>query len=272
MNSGKAEKKSRAAVNVDDEYGKRLLAELPAGALGFGQRAAISGDGLKMDLTGIRGNIQADGVSIAITSPLLGGFNASNILGAVAAARALGFSGEVIGRGVAALDCVPGRLERVPNDKGIYVVVDYAHKPDALQKVLETLRQALAKGPGRLITVMGCGGDRDRTKRPVMGRMAVEQSDQVFITSDNPRTENPEAILLEIQAGIPASRTNFAVEPDRREAIHAAIRFARAGDLVVIAGKGHEDYQILADPSAPGGTRKIHFDDREVAAEALALR
>jgi UDP-N-acetylmuramoyl-L-alanyl-D-glutamate--2,6-diaminopimelate ligase len=146
------------------------------------------------------------------------------------------------------------------------VLVDYAHKPDALEKVLKTLREV--KGPHRLITVFGCGGDRDRLKRPVMGRLAVELSDYVFVTSDNPRTEKPEAIIEEIAQGI-VGYANYTIEPDRRQAIFAAVHQARPGDLVVIAGKGHEDYQILADPAHPQRTVKIHFDDREVAAEAL---
>jgi UDP-N-acetylmuramoyl-L-alanyl-D-glutamate--2,6-diaminopimelate ligase len=148
------------------------------------------------------------------------------------------------------------------------VLVDYAHKSDALLKVLETLKQTIREsgGQARLITVFGCGGDRDRTKRPVMGKIAYEHSDHVFVTSDNPRTENPDAIIKEILVGIP-DRSRVTVDSDRRAAIHAAVKMARKGDLILIAGKGHEDYQILSD--GKGGTRKIHFDDREVAAEAL---
>jgi UDP-N-acetylmuramoyl-L-alanyl-D-glutamate--2,6-diaminopimelate ligase len=148
----------------------------------------------------------------------------------------------------------------------MHVLVDYAHKPDALEKVLNTLGDL--KGTHRLITVFGCGGDRDRLKRPVMGRIAVECSDHVFVTSDNPRTEKPEAIIQEILVGT-AGHANLTVEPDRKKAICAALQMARSGDVVVIAGKGHEDYQILADPQQPRKTVKIHFDDREVAAEAL---
>ncbi len=147
----------------------------------------------------------------------------------------------------------------MPTSKGITVLVDYAHKPDALLKILETLCEI--KGEHRLITVFGCGGDRDRTKRPVMGRIAVELSDHVFVTSDNPRTEKPDAIIGEIVAGIKEA-TNYTVEPDRKKAIFAAIRYARAGDIVVIAGKGHEDYQQV-------GLVKHPFSDFSVVKELL---
>ena len=191
---------------------------------------------------------------IGIASVLTGRFNASNIACAVAVARGLGIPDAAIAEGVARTR-VPGRLERVPNGKGIHVLVDYAHKSDALEKVLRTLREM--KGAHRLITVMGCGGDRDRGKRPVMGRLAVELSDQVFVTSDNPRTEDPQAIIQEVLKGT-QGHSNLTVEADRKRAIFAAISLARPGDIVLIAGKGHEDYQII-------GRTKSHFDDREVA-------
>jgi UDP-N-acetylmuramoyl-L-alanyl-D-glutamate--2,6-diaminopimelate ligase len=154
----------------------------------------------------------------------------------------------------------------------VHVLVDYAHKPDALKKVLETLRKMGEESgwTGRLITVMGCGGDRDRTKRPVMGSIAAEFSDLVWVTSDNPRSEDPLAIIGEITSGI-KGRSNWKVEPDRTRAIRAAIAGASPGDLVVIAGKGHETYQIVKDP-ASGDLVKIDFDDRIVASEALRAR
>jgi UDP-N-acetylmuramoyl-L-alanyl-D-glutamate--2,6-diaminopimelate ligase len=250
-----AGKATSAAINVDDPYGQRLLRELHSGVraipYGFGPGAEVSGAGLKVDLSGIEGE--------GIHSPLPGRFNASNVLAAVAVGHGLGLEREAIRRGIENLKSVPGRLERVPNPHGIHVLVDYAHKPDALEKVLRALFDV--RGGKRLITVFGCGGDRDRTKRPVMGRLAAELSDRVYVTSDNPRTEDPDVIIREIVAGM-AGYSNFAVEADRRQAIGAAIAEARKGDIVLIAGKGHEDYQIL-------GTRKAHFDDREVAAEAL---
>ena len=147
--------------------------------------------------------------------------------------------------------------------------MDYAHKPDALEKVLKSL-QTIKGVQRRLITVVGCGGDRDSTKRPVMGCLASELSELAVITSDNPRTEDPKKIIDEVVSGIRSK--NYKVEPDRRKAIRLAIEDSQPGDIVLIAGKGHEDYQIIADPSAPTGTRKIHFDDREVAREVLGLR
>lgn len=242
---------------------------------------------LKCDLLGVRG--QACGVQFQ--SPLIGNFNASNVLAALTLASKLGVPPEKIAQGLQSLEYVPGRLQSVPGTKAsraaqIQVLVDYAHKPDALEKVLKTLR-ALVQGTQdpqspqdihhsqsiqnpqpdpktashtRLITVFGCGGDRDRTKRPVMGEIATRLSDQVIVTSDNPRTEDPQSIIREITAGI--QKQNYLVEPDRRKAIETAIEQAKNGDLILIAGKGHEDYQIL-------GKTKIHFDDREIASEAL---
>jgi UDP-N-acetylmuramoyl-L-alanyl-D-glutamate--2,6-diaminopimelate ligase len=267
--SRKAGKNPFGAVNGDDPYGVRLLKELKAGgatsfsSYGIGEENDYSGKSLKIDLSGVRGKVKG----IAVSSPLTGKFNAYNILAALAALKGLGIGDNIVADGIRSLKCVPGRLERVPNGAGINVIVDYAHKPDALEKVLKTLREV--RGSNRLITVFGCGGDRDRTKRPIMGKLAVELSDHVFITSDNPRTENPEGIIKEILVGT-AGFKNFSVSPDRKESISAAVRFARPGDLVLIAGKGHEDYQIILDPSQPGKTKKIHFDDREVAAAEIA--
>ena len=255
-------------INADDEYGRRLLDELKgAWSFAIGAPGRISGAALTSDLRGIRGTLPLDGKPLEVKVGLVGEFNVSNLLGAIGATRALGLSVSEIERGLKALKSVPGRLERVQNSHGLHVLVDYAHKPDALEKVLKTLQSARAGN--RLITVFGCGGDRDRTKRPVMGKIAVEHSDEVIVTSDNPRTEDPMAIIQEIQAGIPRGAC-YQVEPDREKAIHSAIRMAKRGDVVLIAGKGHEDYQIIADPKAPGGTRKIHLDDREVALAALA--
>ncbi|MEO5970204.1 MAG: UDP-N-acetylmuramoyl-L-alanyl-D-glutamate--2,6-diaminopimelate ligase [Bdellovibrionia bacterium] len=242
-----------AAINEDDEYGRRLLTSVTLNSQGFhvGQNFRITPGGITGTINGI-----------TIQSPMTGHFNCSNIAGAVSLAQSLGITSQVIENGVRNLSGVPGRLEGVLNDFGIHVWVDYAHKPDALEKVLKTLG-ALRQG-SRLITVFGCGGDRDRKKRPLMGKIAVESSDLVFITSDNPRTEDPSAIIDEILGGT-AGHTNFVIEVDRKQAIFKAIQNAQSGDLVLIAGKGHEDYQIL-------GTKKIHFDDREVAAEAFISR
>lgn len=261
-----AGKRPVAAINGEDAYGRILLEELRGHvrpgvsvvAYGIGSGVDVSGENLKVNLAGIQG--EAGGVTIR--SPLSGTFNASNILAAVSVTRKLGVSADHIARGLAALQGVPGRLERVETTSGIHVLVDYAHKPDALEKVLRALRDV--KGQERLITVFGCGGDRDRVKRPVMGRIACELSDHVVITSDNPRTEKPDAIIGEILQGVQGF-AHFEVEPDRARAIQKAISRAQVGDLVLIAGKGHEDYQIL-------GTQKVHFDDREVARECLKGR
>jgi UDP-N-acetylmuramoyl-L-alanyl-D-glutamate--2,6-diaminopimelate ligase len=161
---------------------------------------------------------------------------------------------------------VPGRLERISDPKGTHIFVDYAHTPDALKNVLKALREL---DPKRILTVFGCGGDRDKTKRPIMGREVARLSDLAFVTSDNPRTEDPNQIIQEILPGIEeggmSRGKDCIVEPDRRKAIESAIGSARPGDVVLIAGKGHEDYQII-------GTTKTHFDDREVAREALGTK
>ncbi|HAR43428.1 MAG TPA: UDP-N-acetylmuramoyl-L-alanyl-D-glutamate--2,6-diaminopimelate ligase [Bdellovibrionales bacterium] len=275
-------KRPACAVNIDDPYGKRLVNELT-------QRQADRHGKFRIlpfsvqdpesrftsDLTGIRGDI----AGVPVKSRLIGLFNASNIATAVTLAQGLGISTEAIQKGVRDLTLVPGRLQRIENpdnlQKRIHVFVDYAHKPDALEKVLQTLRQTIQEtNPARqLITVFGCGGDRDRKKRPLMGRIAMEISDQVWITSDNPRTEDPDQIIQEVASGAHGIKDGGAlhIEADRRKAITKALKAARAEDVVVIAGKGHEDYQIIADPQSPGGTRKIHLDDCEIATEVLKI-
>jgi UDP-N-acetylmuramoyl-L-alanyl-D-glutamate--2,6-diaminopimelate ligase len=214
---------------------------------------------------------------------LIGAANLQNIMGATAAGLALGLPADRVLNGIRELKSVPGRVEKVDNPLGVAILVDYAHTPDALEKVLAAVRPLT---PGRIVTVFGCGGDRDRGKRPLMGEIAARLSDVIVVTSDNPRTENPLTILSEVEAGVqksglrkleappansavaPAETLNlqrqllrgYYVEADRRAAIRIGLRAARADDLVLIAGKGHEDYQIL-------GQKRIHFDDREVARE-----
>jgi UDP-N-acetylmuramoyl-L-alanyl-D-glutamate--2,6-diaminopimelate ligase len=206
----------------------------------------------------------------------VGRFNLYNILGAAGAGLALGIPLDRIVAGIEAAKNVPGRLERVENGCGITILVDYAHTGDALENVLKTLRELTH---GRLITVFGCGGDRDRSKRPVMGELAVRYSDLAVVTSDNPRTEAPRSILDEICAGIiptaarryepdelaaGCDKAGYVVIEERRDAIRAAVRAARPGDVLLIAGKGHEDYQII-------GKDRHHFDDREEATVACSL-
>jgi UDP-N-acetylmuramoyl-L-alanyl-D-glutamate--2,6-diaminopimelate ligase len=195
-----------------------------------------------------------------VHTPLLGRFNVQNVLAALGGTLALGVDPEAALRGIASVSGVPGRLERVLGGQDFTVVVDYAHTDDALKNLLETIRELR---PRRVITVFGCGGDRDRTKRPLMGAVAARLSDVVVVTSDNPRSEPPEAILEEIQRGMNGGRRaeRHAIV-DRREAIVRALEMAQPGDAVVIAGKGHETYQVLRDRTVP-------FDDRQIAREVL---
>jgi UDP-N-acetylmuramoyl-L-alanyl-D-glutamate--2,6-diaminopimelate ligase len=244
-----------AAVNVGDQHG-RLLAEELRGqnallTFGLTDDAELRADDLELGPRGAR--FRADGIELE--TRLRGRFNVENVLGAVAAARLLEIPDDAIAYGVRELRGVPGRFEAVDEGQPFAVLVDYAHTPDSLENVLRTARD-LAQN--RVICVFGCGGDRDRGKRPLMGRIASELADVAIVTSDNPRSEEPEAIIAEILAGA----GDAEIEPDRREAIARAIGEAAEGDVVVIAGKGHEQGQQFAD-------RTIPFDDREVAREAL---
>ena len=201
----------------------------------------------------------------SITLPVGGAFQVGNALAAIGAGLKLNIPIEIIAQGLAQLPPVPGRFESVPNGRGFSVVVDYAHTPDGLENVLRSARQL---NPARLLCVFGCGGNRDRAKRPLMGRLAATLADIAIVTSDNPRHEGSQAIIAEILTGMdksadPALTADIHVEADRRKAIALAVSLARPNDLIVIAGKGHEDYQIIGDT-------KHHFDDREIARELLA--
>jgi UDP-N-acetylmuramoyl-L-alanyl-D-glutamate--2,6-diaminopimelate ligase len=247
-----------AAVNVGDEYGRRLAEELralghePLLTFGAAGDADIRPEQLELDGSGAR--LQAGGIDLR--TKLRGRFNVENVLAAVAVSRLLGIENDAIAAGVEALEGVPGRFEAVDVGQPFAVVVDYSHKPDALENVLRTARE-LARN--RVICVFGCGGDRDRAKRPLMGRIANELADLAIVTSDNPRSEDPAAIIDEVLAGAGAG---LEVEPDRAVAIGRALALAEDGDVVVIAGKGHEQGQEFAG-------RVVPFDDREVAREAL---
>jgi UDP-N-acetylmuramoyl-L-alanyl-D-glutamate--2,6-diaminopimelate ligase len=258
----------KAVVNVADAWGRRLLPRIPGPA-----RFAFSLEGHAA--ADVRGRIRASvprlalEVTVAATdetfdlrSPLLGRHNAENLLGAVAAGLALGLPAPDVLAALASVDRVPGRLERVPNSRGIHVLVDYAHKPGALEWVLASSRDLAKTTGGRVLIVFGCGGDRDRGKRADMGKLAALMADEVVVTSDNPRTEHPEAILAEIRSGVDAAGKSATYIVDRREAIAEALRRARSGDVVLIAGKGHETEQVFADRREP-------FDDRLVAASLL---
>jgi UDP-N-acetylmuramoyl-L-alanyl-D-glutamate--2,6-diaminopimelate ligase len=273
----KKDRPRRAVVNADDAWGARLLDGIRPFALTYGakEECDVRFFNDHVSLSGIRADLHVAGRQMTIQSKLTGRFNLYNILAAAAAAQLLGVPESAIAEGIEKMTCVPGRLERVASDTGIHVFVDYAHKPDALTQVLENL---VRMKTGRLITVFGCGGNRDRSKRPLMGEAATRLSDLTIVTSDNPRKEDPLAIIAEITAGIdancirltgalqmdPQSR-GYAVIPDRKTAIETAVGSAVSGDMVLIAGKGHEDYQILQ-------TGKIPFDDRVVAASALRSR
>jgi UDP-N-acetylmuramoyl-L-alanyl-D-glutamate--2,6-diaminopimelate ligase len=264
--------KKAAVIYSDDPYGRKLIERLRGADLdvwSYGEKADVRPLRIEQDVSGLRGTIQARAARIEFKSSLVGAANLQNILGAVGVGIALGFDPQTVARGIEELKAVPGRLEKVANPLGVAILVDYAHSPDALEKVLGAVRPLTQ---GKLIAVFGCGGDRDRGKRPLMGEIAGRLSDIAVLTSDNPRSEDPLAIIAEIEAGIrgtgiakletrhPKPEHGYCVEADRRAAIGIALRAARPGDLVLIAGKGHEDYQIL-------GAQKIHFDDREVARE-----
>ena len=262
-----------AVINVDDPRGRELAISRPhVITYGIDHDADVRAVAIESSLEGLAFEAETPRGPVSIRSPLVGRPNVYNILGVVAVAHALGLPNVAIERGVAKLDRVPGRFQMVSaTTDDVRVVVDYAHTDDALKNLLETARP-LAEG--RLITVFGCGGDRDRTKRPLMGTVAARLSDLIVLTSDNPRSEDPVRIIEEVKRGfVPAVEagaprrptTPYLVNPDRRLAIEQAIRSAQPGDLVIIAGKGHEQYQII-------GARTLPFDDVEVARAALTER
>ncbi|HZP37913.1 MAG TPA: UDP-N-acetylmuramoyl-L-alanyl-D-glutamate--2,6-diaminopimelate ligase [Methylomirabilota bacterium] len=260
-----------AVVNVDDPAGAAMVRAASADArvrvLTFGLRppAELHPSRWESGMDGIRLEIARPEGPITITSPLVGEHNVMNLLGAVGVGLVLGMEPARIGRILSGVATVPGRFERVEAGQPFLVVVDYAHTPDALENVLTTARKLLRPG-ARLGVVFGCGGDRDRGKRPIMGGIATRLADRAWVTSDNPRSESPEAILREIEAGIPAEAADRHESiADRRRAIQRAVAWAREGDVIVIAGKGHETYQIVGGQTLP-------FDDREVARTALAAR
>ena len=251
-----------ALVNVDDRYGARLAGEIEC--LTFSPSGAEDADfralDVSFDVSGSRFRCVAPGAEFEVRMPLPGDFNVENALAALGACHVLGVPTEAAGAALADAPRIPGRFEPVGEGQPFAVLVDYAHTPDSLENLLRAARRLTE---GRLITVFGCGGDRDREKRPLMGEIAARLSDECIVTSDNPRSEQPEAIIAEILAGVPDAR-DVEVEPDRRTAIATALAAAATGDTVVIAGKGHEQGQELA------GGRKIPFDDRQVARNLLA--
>lgn len=257
----------RAIINLDDPYGQRLVNSLDRSQVWTysvqNSTADLYTSNLDYQPTGVAGILHTPLGEIAFNSPLVGQFNLANLLAATGAVLDLGLDLQLIADSLPQFAGVPGRMERVQikSESDISVIVDYAHTPDSLENLLKAARPFIS---GKMICVFGCGGDRDRTKRPVMGKIAAELADLTVVTSDNPRTENPEQILKDVVAGIP-DHIEPLVIGDRALAIATAICDAQPGDGVLIAGKGHEDYQIL-------GTEKIHFDDREEARKALSER
>lgn len=269
------EEPEASVINIDDEWGRKLVEQLKA----KGQRVATFSQNVGSTSVGENStstHLFAENIEVSllkgttftlkttsgerrITSPLVGKPHVYNMLAATAVALELGYPLDAIVSGLRTCVGAPGRFERVPHDGDFAIVVDYAHTDDAL---LNTLTTARALTRGRIITVFGCGGDRDRTKRVPMGHVAGEHSDLAIITSDNPRTEDPMKIIEEIEAGIKETGSAYLVVPDRREAIFEAVKRAGAGGVVIVAGKGHENYQII-------GNDKFDFDDRKVAAEAV---
>ena len=269
----------KMVINADDHWGQRILNEVSLPALTYGMESAceIRPANYELSLKGIKAEINLAGDTVFIKSPLIGKFNLYNILAAIGAAFILQISSPVIKRGIEKLSNVPGRLEPVASLEKFNVFVDYAHTDDALRRVLQNLVELKKK---KIITVFGCGGNRDKGKRPLMGEAAVTYSDLTIITSDNPRLEDPMGIIAEIEAGIDRGKVKktesgnikfngdnnlYTVIPERRKAIETAINAAERGDIILIAGKGHEDYQIL-------GTKKIPFDDRVVVKQILESR
>lgn len=253
----------KALINIDDEFGRRLLEEtgLATRSFGLDWEAGIRGTDVEVSARGNKFRLEYGDESISLSTALQGRFNVYNCLAAAGVAIDLGMDAETMARGLESLTGVPGRFENIDCGQDFTVVVDYAHTPDGIRSLLEACREVTS---GRVILVVGCGGDRDRSKRPLMGGVGAEMSDLCIITSDNPRSENPESIIEMILEGV---RDRFAperymVEVDRRNAIYKAIGEARPGDLVVVAGKGHESGQIFADKVVP-------FDDRHMVREGL---
>lgn len=265
VDSGQKTRPKRALVNADDERARLILqhCSIPTWTYGLHAHADIRAESVRLSMGGTDFLVNSPHGPLTIKSQLVGEHNVSNMLAAIGIGLEMGMTVPMIEQAVQSVANVPGRFERINEGQPFTVVVDYAHTEDALYRLL---RAAKAITEGRIITVFGCGGDRDAGKRPKMGQVAARHSDVVIVTSDNPRTENSQTILTQIEQGIqsllPEERCPYQIIADRAEAIQAAVSEAKDGDLLLIAGKGHEDYQIL-------GTQKIHFDDREEARKAI---
>lgn len=253
-----------AVINADDPWGQVLASERRGALITYGFRpgCTVTIQESSVTLEGTNVTLAVDGALVQVRSVLVGTFNVYNIVAAFSAGYALGLPKDAVVSGIGRLSAVKGRFERLRSPKGWTAIVDYAHTPDALENCLRTIRSLLPGGsPGRVITVFGAGGDRDRTKRPRMGAVAASLSDVVILTSDNPRSEDPLSIIKEIAAGIPPN-VSYDMEPDRRRAITQALERAQPGDVILVAGKGHEDYQIIK-------SERSHFSDREIIEDLL---
>jgi UDP-N-acetylmuramoyl-L-alanyl-D-glutamate--2,6-diaminopimelate ligase len=252
-----------AICNIDDDYGRRLFGEISCDKLTFSTRESASfyADGIKIKPTGSSFWFCNEGKSHFVKAKIPGLFNVSNLTAAMAACLKAGVPLDKIIAAVENYSGVKGRCEVIPTGRDFTVICDYAHTPDAIENVLRSVKEYTS---GRLICLFGCGGDRDSTKRPLMAQAAAKYADKLIVTSDNPRTEDPEAIIKDILTGLTDAKVPYDVVTDRREAIYHALKIAEKGDIIVLAGKGHEDYQII-------GEKKNHFDEREVVAEGLKL-
>jgi len=251
-----------AIINLDSQWGEKLveLVKIPVLTYGIKKKSNFQAKRIKLQEKNSFFLLQTKNDEFPVHLPLVGKYNILNALAAAACASAIGIKREIIINGLGKVTFIPGRLERVERGQPFSVFIDYAHTADALENVLLTLRELAKK---RIVTVFGCGGDRDRSKRPLMGEVAAQLSDFTIITSDNPRSEDPQQIVLDIEAGIRrVKKENYKVIIDRWQAIREALRMAEAGDFILLAGKGHENYQIFAD-------RTIHFNDKEVVTELL---
>ena len=248
-------------INIDDEYGNRVYEDVISKKIScaIDKEAQVRGSKLNMHARGVEFTMSYGGRSVDIALNIPGKYNVMNAIGSAGACLSEGIDLEVVKKGLEAMLCVPGRCELVTSkyNLGYEVIVDYAHSPDGLENILKTTKEFTKN---KLICVFGCGGDRDKTKRPIMGEIACRYSDFVVVTSDNPRSEEPKDIIKDIIQGM--NKENYVVVEDRREGIKRAMELAQNGDIVVVAGKGHEDYQVLKNET-------IHFDEREIIAEII---
>lgn len=253
-----------AVINTDDEYGRRLYSEITTEKYSFSRKheADFRADNISLGNDGTSFRLSFENKSADVKMKMTGAFNVENVTAAFAACIKSGIPSEKILSVISSYPGVKGRCEIIPTGKDFTVICDYAHTPDAVTNILGSVKEYCS---GRLICLFGCGGNRDSKKRPLMAKAAAEYSDLVIVTSDNPRDEEPEAIINDILTGLEGSSTGYIVVADRREAIYRALSVAEKNDIIVLAGKGHEDYQILKN------NEHIHFDEREVVADGIKL-